>query len=111
MKKSPCGVARPAFRGFLAAFWECVGPDEFTLARRRGRRPRVPLSQVLPPLVFHFMSAAGTLSEYFAQLFGAPMADSSLSERRTRMPWDVFSEWMRRSLRPLADATAQAEAF
>jgi len=57
------------------------------------------------------MSAAGTLSEHFAQLFGTSMADSSLSERRTRMPWDVFSELMRHSLRPLANATAQAEAF
>lgn len=97
--------------GFLAAFWECVGPTEFALPQRRGRRPRVPLSQVLPALVFHFMSAAGTLSEHFTQLFGASMADSSLSERRTRMPWEVFSELMRRSLRPLADATSQAGAF
>jgi len=57
------------------------------------------------------MSAAGTLSEHFAQLFGTSMADSSLSERRTRIPWDVFSELMRRSLRPLADPTSEAGAF
>jgi len=104
-------VESPASSGFLAAFWECVGPGEFTLPRRHGRQPRVPLSPVLVALVFHFMNAAGTLSEHFTQLFGTSMADSSLSERRTRMPWEVFSELMRRSLRPLASATAQAEAF
>jgi len=36
-------------------------------------------------LVFHFMNHAGTLAEHFAQLFADGLADSSLSERRTRM--------------------------
>ena len=37
--------------------------------------------------------------------------DSSLSERRTRLPWEVFGELMRLGLRPLAQAATQAEAF
>ena len=62
------------------------------LPKRRGRRPRVPLARVLPALVFHFMNATGTLAGHFAQLFADSLADSSLSERRTRLPWEVFTE-------------------
>jgi hypothetical protein len=81
------------------------------LPKRRGRRPRVPLEQVLMGLVFHVMNAAGTLAEHFGQLFGEALADSSLSERRTRLPWQVFDELLRLGLRPLAAVTTQAEAF
>ena len=81
------------------------------LPKRRGRKPRVPLAQLLPALVFHFMNAAGTLAEHFTQLFDAPIADSSFSERRTRLPWEVFAEWLRLGLRPRAEALAQPDAF
>ena len=81
------------------------------LPKRRGRKPRVPLAQLLPALVFHFMNAAGTLAEHFTQLFDAPIADSSFSERRTRLPWEVFAELLRLGLRPLAEAVAQPDAF
>lgn len=81
------------------------------MPKRRGRRPRVPLNQVLPALVYHVMNAAGTLAEHFGQLFEDSLADSSLSERRTRLPWEVFGELLRLGLRPLAQAATQAEAF
>lgn len=97
--------------GFHAAFQECFGNLLPVLPKRRGRRPRVPLGRVLPALIFHVMNAAGTLAEHFAQLFDDPLADSSLSERRTRLPWEVFSELMRLGLRPLAQAATQPEAF
>lgn len=97
--------------GFQAAFWECFGAIRLALPKRRGRRPRVPLAQVLPGLVFHFMNAAGTLAEHFAQLFDDSLADSSLSERRTRLPWEVFTELMRLGLRTLAQAATHPEAF
>lgn len=81
------------------------------MPKRRGRRPRVPLAKVLPALVFHCMNAAGTLAEHFAQLFEDPLSDSSLSERRTRLPWEVFTELMRLGLRTLAQAATHPEAF
>ncbi len=81
------------------------------LPKRRGRRPRVPLSKVLPALVFHVMNAAGTLAEHFAQLFADSLCESSLSERRTRLPWEVFTELMRLGLRPLAQAATDPDAF
>jgi hypothetical protein len=57
------------------------------------------------------MNGAGTLSEHFAQLFHAPLSDSSLSERRTRLPWEVFSQLMRLGLRTLAQVATHPEAF
>ena len=97
--------------GFQAAFWECFGAVRLELPKRRGRRPRVPLAHVLPGLVFHFMNAAGTLAEHFAQIFDDSLADSSLSERRTRLPWEVFAGWMRLGLRTLAQVATHPEAF
>ena len=115
MKKKSARGARgggsPTPAGFQAAFRECFGTDLPILPKRRGRKPRVPLAQLLPALVFHFLNAAGTLAEPFTQLFDAPIADSSFSERRTRLPWEVFAELLRLGLRPLAQAATQPEAF
>jgi hypothetical protein len=71
----------------------------------------VPLAHLLPALVFHVMNGAGTLSEHCLQLFDEALADSSWSERRARLPWEVFAQLMRLGLRALAVATAQPEAF
>jgi hypothetical protein len=81
------------------------------VGRRRGRKARVPLTQLLPALIFHFMNGAGTLAQHFFQLFQAPLADSSWSDRRVRLPWQVFAELMRRMLRPRANRRAHPDAF
>jgi hypothetical protein len=97
--------------GFLAAWNQMVGAQDVpTVPRRRGRKPRVPVEQLLPALAFHFMQSAGTLSEHFSQLFDASLADSSWADRRARLPWEIFAELMRRVLRPLA-SRRQREAF
>ncbi len=111
VRGEPNDVFKPAPVGFAAAFWQCFDGVQPSLPKRRGRRPRVPLAQVLPALVFHAMNAAGTLAEHFAQLFDDTLAESSLSERRTRLPWEVFAELMRLGLRPLAQKAAHPEAF
>jgi hypothetical protein len=85
--------------------------DVPALPTRRGRKPRVPLTQVLSALTFHVMKGAGTLGEHFAELFQTRLADSSLAERRARLPWDIFAELMQRMLRPRATAANAPEAF
>ena len=98
--------------GFVDAWEQLVGPQWTpALARRRGRKPRVPLSQLLPTLTFHVMQGAGTLAEHLRQLFDADLADSSWSDRRTRLPWEIFADLMRRALRPQATRRRQREAF
>lgn len=98
--------------GFLEAWVQLLGGQSPpTLAPRRGRKPRVPLTQLLPALIFHFMNGAGTLAQHFFQLFGASLADSSWSDRRARLPWQVFAELLQRALRPLARRRRHPEAF
>lgn len=99
-------------RGFLAAWEQMIGPKGTpTVPRRRGRTPRVPVSQLLATLTFHVMQEAGTLADHLFQLFRTPLADSSWSDRRRRLPWEIFAELMRRALRPRATARQHREAF
>ena len=89
--------------GFVAAWERLLGPRGVpTLPRRRGRKPRVPVTQLLPALTFHVMQDAGTLADHLFQLFREPLADSSWSDRRLRLPWEIFADLMRRALRPRA---------
>src|SRR5207342_729558 len=81
--------------GFLAAWQQLLGargvPDG---PRRRGRKPRVPLTELLPALTFHVMQSAGTLADHAAELFDDALADSSWADRRARLPWEIFAELM-----------------
>lgn len=97
--------------GFLAAWEQLVGARGIpAIPPRRGRKPRVPLADLLAALTFHVMQGAGTLAEHFSDLFDAPLADSSWADRRARVPWDIFAELMRRALRPKA-TRRQPDAF
>lgn len=97
--------------GFLAAWQRLVGPHGVpTIPRRRGRKPRVPLTDLLPALTFHVMQNAGTLAEHFSHLFDASLADSSWADRRARVPWTIFAELLQRVLRPKA-TRRDGEAF
>src|SRR6266511_4051101 len=98
--------------GFLGAWEDVVGPRGVpSLAPRRGRKPRVPLTQLLPALTWHVMQDTGTLAEHLFQLFREPLADSSWSDRRLRLPWEIFADLMRRALRPRASPRQHREAF
>lgn len=106
------GRARDAPAGFLDAWHQLVGPAPVpTLSLRRGRKPRVPLTQLLPALTFHVMQGRGTLGEHFAQLFDEPFADSSWADRRARLPWEIFADLMRRTLRRRAIRSKHPDAF
>lgn len=98
--------------GFLGAWAHVVGARGVpTLAPRRGRKPRVPVTQLLPAMTWHVMQDTGTLAEHLFQLFHEPLADSSWSDRRRRLPWEIFAELMRRALRPRATPRQHREAF
>ncbi len=69
------------------------------------------MTQLLPALTFHVMQDADTLADHLLKLFREPLADSSWSDRRLRLPWEIFAELMRRALRPRATARQHREAF
>lgn len=98
--------------GFGAAFAQLLGGHALpTVPKRRGRRPRVPLTALVQALVFHAMQRVGTLGEHFALLFTDALGDSACSDRRQRLPWQVFAELMQRALRPLAQGRRHKESF
>jgi hypothetical protein len=97
--------------GFLPAWRALLGGDPPALPTRPGRKPREPLTHVLSALTFHVMKATGTLSEHFAELHDTRLADSSLADRRARLPWEIFAELMQRMLRPRATEEGEPEAF
>lgn len=103
--------ASEAGGGFLDA-WANLVPNWIPqLPQRRGRKPRVPLDQILQALTFHVTHGAGTLAEHFFELFQEPLANSSWSDRRIRVPWEIFADLMQRALRPIATRRQQPDAF
>jgi hypothetical protein len=97
--------------GFLTAWNQLVGARGVpTVPRRRGRKPRVPLPHLLASVTFHAMQGAGTLGEHFAMLFDDALTDSACADRRARLPWAIFTDLMRRVLRPRA-TRRQPDAF
>lgn len=109
--RRPRPPASDAGGGFLTAWADLVPNWMPEVPRRRGRKPRVPLDQILQALTFHVAEGAGTLAEHFFELFQQPLADSSWSDRRRRLPWDVFADLMRRALRPIATRRQHPDAF
>jgi hypothetical protein len=102
----------PLSSGFLAAWEQLLGLAVLpSVGKRRGRKPRVPLGHLLGALVFHVMNHAGTLAEHFALLFEDPLNESGCANRRARLPWQVFTELMRRVLRPLAHPRRHPAAY
>jgi hypothetical protein len=109
--RPPAGAPQ-ARSGFLGAWDEMVGRRGVpTVPRRRGRKPRVPVTQLLPALTYHVMQEAGTLADHLFELFRVPLADSSWSNRRVRLPWEIFADLMRRALRPRATPRQHPAAF
>lgn len=102
----------PPDSGFLAAWHELIAPNLMpVLGKRRGRKPRVPLADLLTTGVFHVMNPTGTLAEHFGLLFEDALVDSSCSDRRQRLPWSIFAELMQRALRPLVRRGVHREGF
>lgn len=98
--------------GFRAAWNQLLGRVRVpAVRRRRGRPPRVVLPNLMAALVFHVMNATGTLSAHFAMLFEDSLNDSACSDRRARLPWQIFAQLMQRVLRPLAHRRRHPEAF
>ena len=98
--------------GYLAAWSEVVSPKLLPeVGKRRERKPRVALADLLSAQVFHLMNAAGTLAEHFGMLFEDALVDSACADRRRRLPWQVFSELLRRALRRLVSRRRHPEGF
>jgi len=110
-RRRPPAPASDVAGGFLAAWADLLPQWMAPRLHRRGRKPRVSIDQLLQALTFHVTQDAGTLAEHFFELFRQPLADSSWSDRRIRLPWEIFADVMRRALRPVATRRRQPDAF
>jgi hypothetical protein len=81
------------------------------LRKHAAGRPAHELSrgQLLAALLFHYtIRFAGSFAEHLFWLLGIPLAESTLSERRQALPFEVFQELLRLVLRPIGHASAEA---
>ena len=62
-------------------------------------------------LVFHGLQGSGSLAQNIRILFRKQLAESSLSERRQNLPWEVFTALMQAALRPKATPQKHPQAF
>jgi hypothetical protein len=112
--KAPWEQVRSDCGGFLSLLLQRIGWEELNELnqRRHGAgRPAWVLSrgQLLAGLVFHCtVGWAGSLAEHLFCLLGIEMAESSLSQRRQALPFEVFSQRLRRVLRPICRTEAAA---
>ena len=97
--------------GFLSLVLQRIGWEELNGLKQRKHRRRparlLTRGQLLVALVFHCTVAdmAGSFAEHLFCLFGLELAESTLSERRQALPFEVFSELLRRVLRPISTGT------
>lgn len=62
-------------------------------------------------LVFHCLQGTRTLGENIRILMRKKLAESSLSERRQNLPWEIFTSFMQAALAPKAVPKKHPQAF
>jgi hypothetical protein len=86
-RRRPTGKMSSTVAGFPRVWNRLLGAARLpAVALRRGRKPRVPLRDVLAALTCHVEQGTGTVTEHFAQWFGIGWANSPCSDRRRRLP-------------------------
>ena len=78
---------------------------------KRRRPPLVTQEKLVQALIFHTIAGAGTLAQHLKTLTGQKITDGALSQRRARLPWEVFELLMASALRPKADPARHPDAF
>lgn len=98
--------------GFLSLLLARIGWTELGQLQQRKHgagRPeqRLKRAQLLVGLIFHCtVGWTGSLAEHLFCLLGMELAESTLSERRQALPFEVFSQLLRRVLRPITPVGA-----
>lgn len=99
--------------GFMGLLKQLISWEELCGLKERkngGGRPTHKLSrgQLLAGILFHYtVSYAGSFAQHLLMLMGIEMRDGTLSERRQALPFEVFVDLLRRTLRPLAKTSPE----
>lgn len=92
----PCRVLR--------SLWRACHPTA-----RRGRK--LTGEQLATAQVYHGLRRQGTLSHHVKELFGIEISDAALTQRRARLPWEIFTRLLELALQPLANRRRHKAAF
>jgi hypothetical protein len=68
----------------VRSLWRTCHPNA-----RRGRK--LMGEQLVTAQVYHGLRRQGTLSHHVKELFGIDISDSALTQRRARLPWEIFT--------------------
>lgn len=102
--------------GFDQQFEELLGRGKFTsILKEHGplkrRPPKVSAFDIVKALVFHVQMSHGSFQHHAKMLLGEEISGAALSQRRERLPWEIFEQMMEESLAPLANEAEHPEAF
>jgi hypothetical protein len=100
---------KAAFRDLLG--WRTISNIMRWCGVARRRPPKLSAQQLLMALVFHALRGCGTLAENVRMITGKRLAQSSISERRQNLPWELFDTIMKAALSPKAQEEKHAESF
>jgi hypothetical protein len=86
------------------------GGDPCRHARRR-RKPKLSFPGLLMLLVYHVFVGNGALETHVDELTGILLSASALSQRRQRLPWQVFRDILAECLACRANPREHSAAF
>ena len=105
----PCGVFKDVCSQLLPS---AVVRRVLKVCGVKRRRPSVMRpDELVQALIFHAVAGAGTRAQHRKKVTGRQMTDGALSQRRARLPWEVFELLMAAALAPKADPKQHPEAF
>ena len=105
----PCGIFKDLCSQLLPA--GLIRRVLKTCDVKRRRPPLIKPNELVQALIFHAVAGAGTLAQHLKQLTGQQITDGALSQRRARLPWEVFELLMASALTPKADPKQHPDAF
>jgi Transposase DDE domain len=73
--------------------------------------PKLKAPELVSSVIFHQLQEGGTQSRSTDKLYGVKMSDSAHTQRRERLPVELFEEIAANALRPLADPERDQDCF
>ena len=116
MQKNSQRVAAPVLASLQSLCFARVSASQLDLWWQQTRlllrrEPIMAFSQLLWSLVYHVLMPSGSLPTHVEKLTGQEITGSALSQRRQRLPWQLFETILAVALRPRAEPNQHPHAF
>jgi hypothetical protein len=116
MQKNSHRLAAPVLASLQSLCFARVSASQLDLWWQQTRlllrrEPIMAFSQLLWALVYHVLMPSGSLPTHVEELTGQKITGSALSQRRQRLPWQLFETILAVALRPRAEPNQHPHAF